>query len=71
MGLTRRQIFLALAKEVPAKNGALGANPSKSWKDVDAKFPDSSETGPGGLCATAEAMVLRDLSRILQPHRRD
>ena len=39
--------------------------------EVDAKFPDSSETGPGGLCATAEAMVLRDLSRILQPHRRD
>jgi len=39
--------------------------------EVEAKFPDSTETRPGGVCATAEALVLRDLSRILQPHRRD
>lgn len=39
--------------------------------EVEAKFPDSSETRPGGACATAEALVLRDLSRILHPHRRD
>jgi len=39
--------------------------------EIDAKFPDSTETARGGCCADAEAMVLRDLSRILQPHRRD
>jgi len=39
--------------------------------EIEAKFPDSHETRPGGICATAEAMVLRDLTRILQPHRRD
>ena len=38
--------------------------------EIDAKFPDSSETREGGCCATAAALVLRDLSRILQPHRR-
>jgi amino-acid N-acetyltransferase len=39
--------------------------------EVEAKFPDSTETRPGGVCASADALVLRDLSRILQPHRRD
>jgi len=39
--------------------------------EIDAKFPDSTETAAGGCCADAEAMVLRDLTRILQPHRRD
>jgi len=39
--------------------------------EVDAKFPDSSETRPGGVCASASCLVLRDLTRILQPHRRD
>jgi phosphate transport system substrate-binding protein len=37
--LTRRQIFLALAKEIPGKGGALVANPNKTWKDVDASLP--------------------------------
>jgi phosphate transport system substrate-binding protein len=37
--LTRRQIFLALAKEIPGKGGALVANPHKTWKDVDASLP--------------------------------
>jgi len=39
MSLTRRQIFLALAKEIPASNGALVANPNKTWRDVDPKLP--------------------------------
>ena len=39
MPLTRRQIFLALAKEIPASNGALVANPNKTWRDVDPKLP--------------------------------
>jgi phosphate transport system substrate-binding protein len=37
--LTRRQIFLALAKEIPGKGGALVANPNKTWKDVDPSLP--------------------------------
>jgi phosphate transport system substrate-binding protein len=37
---TLRQIFLALAKQVPAPNGKLVPNPHKTWKDVDASLPD-------------------------------
>ena len=39
MDLTRRQLFLALAKEVPGAGGKLVANPHKTWKDVDASLP--------------------------------
>jgi len=37
---TLRQIFLALAKEVPGPNGKLIANPHRTWKDVDDSLPD-------------------------------
>lgn len=40
MDLTLRQIFLALAKEVPTPSGQRVANPNKTWKDVDASLPD-------------------------------
>lgn len=36
--LTRRQIWLALAAQVP-QNGRLVANPFKTWKEVDAALP--------------------------------
>ncbi|MGH9317383.1 MAG: PstS family phosphate ABC transporter substrate-binding protein, partial [Thermoanaerobaculia bacterium] len=38
--LTLRQVFLALAKEVPAPNGQLIPNPHKTWKSVDPSLPD-------------------------------
>jgi phosphate transport system substrate-binding protein len=38
--LTLRQVFLALAKQVPAANGQLVPNPHKTWKDVDASLPN-------------------------------
>jgi phosphate transport system substrate-binding protein len=38
--LTLRQIFLALAREVPTPSGKLVANPHKTWKDVDPSLPD-------------------------------
>jgi len=37
---TLRQIFLALAKQVPAASGELIDNPHRTWKDVDASLPD-------------------------------
>jgi phosphate transport system substrate-binding protein len=40
MKLTLKQLFLALAKTLPAPNGALVANPNRSWRDVDASLPD-------------------------------
>jgi phosphate transport system substrate-binding protein len=40
LALTLRQIFLALAKDVPAPSGALVPNPNETWKDVDPSLPD-------------------------------
>lgn len=37
--LSKLQIFLALAKEIPDKDGKLVANPNKLWSDVDASLP--------------------------------
>ncbi len=39
MNLTRRQLFLALAKDVPGAGGKLVANPHKTWREVDASLP--------------------------------
>jgi phosphate transport system substrate-binding protein len=38
--LTRRQVFMALAREVPDESGELQPNPYKSWKQIDAGLPD-------------------------------
>jgi phosphate transport system substrate-binding protein len=37
--LTKQQIFAALAKEIPDKDGKLIANPNKMWSDIDAALP--------------------------------
>jgi phosphate transport system substrate-binding protein len=37
--LTKQQIFMALAKEIPDKDGKLVANPNMMWSDVDASLP--------------------------------
>lgn len=37
--LTKLQIFLALAKEIPDKDGKLVANPNMLWNDIDASLP--------------------------------
>ena len=39
MKLTKEQIFLALAKQVPDKDGKLVDNPYKLWSDIDASLP--------------------------------
>ena len=58
--LTRKQIFLALAKEVPgAKDGELVANPYTTWKDVDASLPAAKieVLGPPPTSGTRDAFV--------------
>ena len=40
MKITREQLFLALAKDVPAGEGKLQPNPYNTWKDVDPSLPD-------------------------------
>ena len=40
LSLTKQQVFLALAKEVPDKDGKLVANPNKNWSDIDPALPN-------------------------------
>ncbi len=39
VGFTRKQLFLALAKQVPDKDGKMIDNPYKMWSDIDPALP--------------------------------
>jgi phosphate transport system substrate-binding protein len=61
LSLTLRDVYLALAKQVPNPNGTetLVANPYKTWKDINPKLP--AETievlGPPPTSGTRDAFV--------------
>ncbi|MGD2136689.1 MAG: PstS family phosphate ABC transporter substrate-binding protein, partial [Gammaproteobacteria bacterium] len=59
--LTLRDLFLALAKEVPNPGGGdkLVPNPYKTWKDVDPALPDTKieVLGPPPTSGTRDAFV--------------
>lgn len=57
MNVTLRQVFLALAKEVPTPSGKLVPNPHETWKDVDASLPDRKieVLGPPPTSGTRDA----------------
>jgi len=57
--LTRRDIFLALAKMVPGPDGKLIDNPNKTWKDVNTALPDTKieVLGPPPTSGTRDAFV--------------
>ena len=59
--LARKDIFLALAKDVPDPNGGekLIPNPYKTWKDVNSSLPDKAITvlGPPPTSGTRDAFV--------------
>ena len=57
LNLTLRQLFLALAKNVPGPDGSLIENPNKTWKDVDASLPDTKieVLGPPPTSGTRDA----------------
>jgi phosphate transport system substrate-binding protein len=61
MALTRRELWLALAGEVPDPKGAqrLVANPYKSWKDINPRLPDLKieVLGPPRSSGTRDAFV--------------
>ncbi len=61
MKLSRKDIFLALAKDVPDPIGAekLIPNPYKTWKDVNAELPDTKieVLGPPPTSGTRDAFV--------------
>ena len=59
--LTRKEIFLALAKDVPDPDngGKLVPNPYKNWKDVNPSLPDTKieVLGPPPTSGTRDAFV--------------
>ncbi len=61
MKLTRKDIFLALAKDVPEGNteGKTRPNPNKTWKDVNPALPDVKieVLGPPPTSGTRDAFV--------------
>lgn len=58
LDLSKEQIFLALASEVPDGN-KLVANPNKKWSDIDKSLPDAAITvyGPPPTSGTRDAFV--------------
>ena len=59
MQLTRKDVFMALAKEVPGKDGKLMANPYKTWNDVNPSLPAVAieVLGPPPTSGTRDAFV--------------
>ena len=61
VALTRKDIFLALAKDVPNPDGSatLVKNPYKTWKDVNASLPATKieVLGPPSTSGTRDAFV--------------
>ncbi len=58
MKVTRAQLFLALAKQVPM-NGKLVDNPYQKWSDIDKSLPDSKieVLGPPPTSGTRDAFA--------------
>lgn len=59
MKLTRKDIFMALAKEVPGADGKQVPNPCKTWKDVNPSLPAVAieVLGPPPTSGTRDAFV--------------
>lgn len=59
MDLTRKDIFLALAKDVPNAEGKLVSNPYKTWKEVNNALPNTKieVLGPPPTSGTRDAFV--------------
>ncbi len=58
LNLTKGQLFLALAKQVPV-DGKLADNPNKKWSDIDKSLPDTKILvyGPPPTSGTRDAFV--------------
>jgi phosphate transport system substrate-binding protein len=59
MDLTLKDVFTALAKDVPDASGKLIPNPNKTWKDVNPSLPDVKieVLGPPPTSGTRDAFV--------------
>jgi phosphate transport system substrate-binding protein len=58
MKISRKDLFLALAKEVPGADGKLVANPHKKWSEINPSLPDTAieVLGPPPTSGTRDSM---------------
>ncbi|WP_425353013.1 PstS family phosphate ABC transporter substrate-binding protein [Sulfurospirillum barnesii] len=68
VALSKEHLFLALADEVPGKDGKLMKNPYKTWNEIDAKLPNRKITvyGPPTTSGTRDSfdeMVMEAASK--------
>ena len=64
LAVTKQQLFLAMAKQVPDKDGKLVDNPNKMWSDIDASLPKvniviMSHPATSGTRASIEDQILK------------
>jgi phosphate transport system substrate-binding protein len=59
MKISGKQLFLALAKDVPVEDGVLKPNPYEKWSDVDSSLPNVriEVLGPPPTSGTRDAFV--------------
>lgn len=59
LNLSLKDIYLALAKDIPGADGKLIPNPNKTWKDVNAALPDINieVLGPPPTSGTRDAFA--------------
>lgn len=59
LNLTRSQLFLALARQIPGDDGALMDNPNVNWSDVDPGLPNAAieVLGPPPTSGTRDAFL--------------
>ncbi|MDE2383667.1 MAG: substrate-binding domain-containing protein [Alphaproteobacteria bacterium] len=64
VAVTKQQLFLAMAKQVPDKDGKLVDNPYKMWSDIDASLPKAnivilSHPATSGTRSSIEDQILK------------
>ncbi|MBF0349161.1 MAG: PstS family phosphate ABC transporter substrate-binding protein [Magnetococcales bacterium] len=59
MSLTLKDVFMALARQVPGKDGKMVDNPNQTWKEVNADLPDVKirVLGPPPTSGTRDAFA--------------
>lgn len=59
LSLSRAQLFLALAKQIPGDDGALMDNPNVNWSDIDPGLPNAGieVLGPPPTSGTRDAFL--------------
>lgn len=69
LNLTKKQIFMALARVLPDSSGKLVPNPYQNWHEIDASLPDQpiKVYGPGTVSGTRDAFAELVMEKGCEP----